>query len=107
MRAEMKEIFEKLEAKRKLKPTDDRKIDAHELAYMLFYCHMFYEAIERVQQWKKAWVDELYMDEKIQAILRYLQKRVEELWSREQLMKNFERAVIIDELKEEPYMYIA
>jgi len=50
MRTEMKEVFEKLEAKRKLKPTDDRKIDAHELAYMLFYCHMFYEAIERVQQ---------------------------------------------------------
>ena len=97
----------RLESKRNLKPTDDRKKDAHNLAYMLYYCHMFYEAIERVQQWKKAWVDELYMDGKIQTILWYLQNRVEELWSRDQLMKNLERATIIDELKDEYYMNIA
>lgn len=107
MRDEMKEVFDRLEAKKNLKPTEDRKRDAHELAYMLFYCHKFYEAICRVQEWKNAWLDELYMDEKIQAILRYLQKRVEELWSREQLMKNFERAVIFNELKDEYYMNIA
>ena len=98
-------MFERIKKFMQMKPTDDAYRDAKIVAYMLFYCHKFYEDVERVQRWEKAQLDDEYLQEKLFVMIHDINERIKELWY-DQFRKNIEYVSNHETLKDETYMNI-